>query len=207
MSPNPLPTEAELPSAGRLLRSTAMAAGIAAALLVTTVLPAEYGVDPTGVGALLGLTEMGRVKRALAAEDAVAKGDPPPTLSDNLMPPDVLEAQPASPVPSGVLVQSNETGLTLAPDEAAEIKLEMRSGAQAQFAWSTGGGRVNFDIHGDGVGVDYHGYGKGTAASGEGVLTAAFDGNHGWFWRNRTGAPVTITLKTSGSYARIKRAA
>jgi hypothetical protein len=31
------------------------------------------------------------------------------------------------------------------------------------------------------------------------------NGKHGWFWRNRTSSPVTITLKTSGAYGDIKR--
>jgi len=31
-----------------------------------------------------------------------------------------------------------------------------------------------------------------------GGRTAAFTGNHGWFWRNRTAAPVTFTLRTGG---------
>ena len=37
-----------------------------------------------------------------------------------------------------------------------------------------------------------------------GELTAAFTGNHGWFWRNRTDAPVTVTLRTGGDYAEMK---
>jgi hypothetical protein len=37
------------------------------------------------------------------------------------------------------------------------------------------------------------------------VLEAAFDDNHGWFWRNLTEEPVTVTLKTSGAYSDIKR--
>jgi hypothetical protein len=36
-------------------------------------------------------------------------------------------------------------------------------------------------------------------------LVAAFDGKHGWFWRNRTGSEVTVTLKTEGDYAKIER--
>ena len=52
------PDPAELPSTGRLLRSTAIAAAVAAGLLVTVVLPAEYAIDPTGVGRLLGLTQI-----------------------------------------------------------------------------------------------------------------------------------------------------
>ena len=44
------------------------AAGAAGAILVLFWLPAEYGIDPTGVGRLTGLTEMGEIKQQLAAE-------------------------------------------------------------------------------------------------------------------------------------------
>lgn len=60
---------------GGLIRSTLLAAGAATAILVLFWLPAEYGIDPTGVGALTGLTEMGEIKQQLAAEaeaDALA---------------------------------------------------------------------------------------------------------------------------------------
>ncbi|SFU68255.1 hypothetical protein [Halomonas korlensis] len=63
-----LPTRAELPSTGKLIRSTLVAAVVVAALLVTVVLPAEYAIDPTGAGRLLGLTEMGEIKQQLAEE-------------------------------------------------------------------------------------------------------------------------------------------
>ena len=55
-------------------------------------------------------------------------------------------------------------------------------------------------------GISYHGYAKGTAkASDEGVLVAAFDGAHGWFWRNRGKEVVTVTLRTNGNYQELKR--
>jgi hypothetical protein len=66
---------------------------------------------------------------------------------------------------------------------------------------------VNYDTHGDPIGAPrefYHGYGKATGvASDEGVLEAAFDGLHGWFWRNR-GETVTVTLRTSGDYQELR---
>src|SRR5215212_11845278 len=65
------PRIGELPDSKVLNRATAIAVAVAGLLLVTAVLPAEYGVDPTGVGRLLNLTEMGRLKRA-AAESAAA---------------------------------------------------------------------------------------------------------------------------------------
>ena len=206
------PDAAQLPSTGKLLRSTGIAALVAGALLVTVVLPAEYAVDPTGVGRLVGLTEMGRVKMALAAEAEEAEAAEAGAEAANLMAPEELAATtapqaPPAGAPAAAGAQAHETSLTLAPDQGAEIKLVMRQGARAQYVWSTNGGRVNFDVHGDGAGVSYHGYGKGSDARSEGVLTAAFDGNHGWFWRNRTGKPVTITLRTSGDYAEIKRVA
>ena len=39
----------------------------------------------------------------------------------------------------------------------------------------------------------------------DGTLTAAYDGGHGWFWRNRTSKDVTVTLKVNGAYTSIKR--
>jgi hypothetical protein len=46
--------------------------------------------------------------------------------------------------------------------------------------------------------------GRGVADQA-GELTAQFTGSHGWFWRNRTDAPVTLTLRTGGAYAELKR--
>jgi hypothetical protein len=52
------PAIGELPNRKVLNKATLVAAGMAALLLVTVVLPAEYGIDKTGAGRLLGLTEL-----------------------------------------------------------------------------------------------------------------------------------------------------
>ena len=64
------PSQAELPSSKQLIKSTILAAIAAIVILFTVVLPAEYGIDPTGVGKLLRLTEMGQIKQQLAEEAA-----------------------------------------------------------------------------------------------------------------------------------------
>lgn len=88
MSVPPVSPVPPLPPAspGRLIRSTLIALAVAAALLATVVLPAEYGIDPTGVGRVLGLTRMGQIKTRLAKEaaadaaaDAAAAEDPSTT--------------------------------------------------------------------------------------------------------------------------------
>ena len=62
------PSLDELPTSAQLIRSTAIAAVSAVAILVTVVLPAEYNIDPTGIGGALGLAEMGEIKTQLAEE-------------------------------------------------------------------------------------------------------------------------------------------
>jgi len=58
----------ELPSSKQLVRSTILALLTAMVLLVSVILPAEYAIDPTGIGRLLGLTQMGEIKQELARE-------------------------------------------------------------------------------------------------------------------------------------------
>jgi hypothetical protein len=211
-----LPARAELPSAGKLLRSTIIAALVAACLLVTTILPAEYGIDPTGIGRVLGLTRMGEIKASLARETGAEKPSSATAVSEN--PPGIQApadaATPEMTKPSETDVKQaapaqHTMTVRLKPGQAAEIKLAMRKGASVRYEWSTAGGGVNFDTHGDPVGAPknfYHGYGKGrNSLADSGVLEAAFDGTHGWFWRNRSNAEVTVTLKTSGDYTNIKR--
>ena len=50
--------DTQLPSSRRLLASTLAAVFVATILLVTIVLPAQYGIDPTGAGRLMGLTAL-----------------------------------------------------------------------------------------------------------------------------------------------------
>ncbi|MEL6267654.1 MAG: transmembrane anchor protein, partial [Pseudomonadota bacterium] len=98
---------------------------------------------------------------------------------------------------------TDETTFTLAPGAAAETKMTMVEGASASYRWVAEGGRVNYDLHAHGSGKS-HSYSKGRGrTNGEGSFTAPFAGEHGWFWRNRDGAPVTITLQTRGDYTAV----
>ncbi|HKO97330.1 MAG TPA: hypothetical protein VJU86_10080 [Pyrinomonadaceae bacterium] len=194
-----LPTRAELPSSKRLLRSTIIALIVATILLLTIVLPAEYGIDPTRVGRVLGLTKMGEIKTQLADEAARDRAaDEVQTAA-----PQKTDSRPAKPVADE---KSDELSVTLKPGEGAEIKLAMSKGAKARYEWRSAGGRVNHDTHGDGPGGATHSFSKGREVETDsGELVAPFDGNHGWFWRNRTDGEVTVTLKVSGEYSSVKR--
>ena len=62
------PTLEELPTTSQLVKSTIIAFVAAVAVLVIIVMPAEYGIDPTGIGRSIGLTEMGEIKKQLSEE-------------------------------------------------------------------------------------------------------------------------------------------
>jgi hypothetical protein len=199
----------ELPSSQQLLRSTLIALVVAVVLLVTTVLPAEYGIDPTGIGGVLGLKEMGTIKTQLAKESAKHDAAPEPPASG---PAAVAPNSAPAPEPKPALTptvsatqKSDQTVVTLKPNEGVEIKLEMAKGAKAKYEWASAGGPVNHNLHTD-LPDGEHTYSKGTGVERDaGEITAVNDGYHGWFWRNRNSKDVTITLKTSGDYKNVKK--
>ncbi|HST58799.1 MAG TPA: hypothetical protein VLK84_08930 [Longimicrobium sp.] len=210
------PPRSELPSSRALVKSTLIALAVALVLLVTVVLPAEYAIDPTRIGRVLGLTQMGEVKMALAkeaaAEEAAGSAAAPSTPAAVNTPAPAAAAPvaaapaagaPAAPGADSAL--SHVTEVALAPGQGREIKLAMREGARVNFEWTVAGGVVNYDTHADRPGTPYHGYEKGQARQSQtGELVAAFDGMHGWFWRNRGREPVTVTLRTRGDYTELK---
>lgn len=229
-----IPARAELPTSAQLFRSTAIAAAAAVAILITIVLPSEYAIDPTGVGRALGLTQMGETKVQLAAEAAADAAADRKAAQASLQPrtqpeqahghdhasPDAhahdapsasvsataATAQPpAAPQPAAAAGRSDKVSLVLRPGQGAEVKLTMKAGDKAYFDWTANGAAVNFDAHGDGGGRSIS-YKKGRQVGEDtGVIQAAFNGNHGWYWRNRGDKDVTMTLRTQGDYTEIKR--
>ena len=204
------PSQAELPSSKQLMKSTVLAVIAAIVLLFTVVLPAEYGIDPTGVGKLLRLTEMGQVKQQLAEEAAADAAGllATDTLASETPDIDNVAEQAVSATLSDTAVANgqwrDEIPFTLTPGEGFEIKMKMAAGGKSEYSWVVTGGDVNFDTHGDASGqaISYE-KGRGIAAD-EGVLEAAFTGNHGWFWRNRGQSDVQVVLRTRGDYSTIK---
>jgi hypothetical protein len=202
-----IPPKSELPSTVKLVKSTLLAAIVASVLLVIIVLPAEYGIDPTGVGRVLGLDRMGQIKMSLAQEATADEQATGVAISEQSVVKTAAAAVPESAAAEpAAIMRTDEMQVTLAPNEGTEIKVTLAKGKKVEYSWSSDKGRANFDVHGDSkeLNINYHGYGKGSEQKSEGVLEAAFDGSHGWFWRNRTSDTITITLKTNGEYTDIK---
>ena len=195
-----------LPTTPQLIKATALALLVAGAILITTVLPAEHGIDPTGIGKALGLTTLNAgANTESAREPAVSAPVPPRPVAE--VAPDVSPLN-ATVVKSEVPFRSEEMSLTLQPDEGSEIKAVMRKGEQFVFSWAAEGGKVNFDMHGErpNAGDQFSSYWKDKQQeNAQGVFVAPFDGTHGWYWRNRGDKPVTVKVKVSGFYEKLYR--
>lgn len=159
----------------KLLISTGLSLVLAAAILLTFVLPAEYGVDPTGIGKALDLTRLSAAEAAPVTET---------TTTDSGTRQDSIKVQ-------------------IVPGKGLEFKLRMQTGAKMKYSWSTEKGSLSFDFHGEPKG-DTTGYFESftlsTADEVSGSFTAPFDGSHGWYWENQTDTPITVTLETEGQY-------
>lgn len=173
-----------------LVKASAGAAVAAALVLTLFVLPAETGIDVTGLGGAIGLTRM-----AAAAE-------PVPTEA-------VVPAAPAgTPIKDSIAktaaLRSDEMTVTLAPHSGTEVKAHMQAGDSFVFRWETRGGPVKVDMHGerpnaaDGEFTSY--WKEKELGSAQGSFTAPFEGTHGWYWRNKGETPVTVTVRTTGFY-------
>jgi hypothetical protein len=168
-----------------------MAAAVAGIVLVAVVLPAEYGIDPTGVGRATGLYR---------APEAAVEPLPESTTGAG------TTAGTGSLFKSDAPYRTDEMSITLEAGEGAEIKAQMNAGERLVYSWTSSGGGVDVDMHGeamDKTGGDRSYWAGEFEAAGHGAFEAPMAGNHGWFWQNLNDTPVTITVKTSGFYRRL----
>ncbi len=162
-------------SKATLWKASISATVLAAVLLMTVVLPAEYGIDPTGLGHALGLS-------ALAAP---------------------AKSAPAINAPTDGKSHKDTVSLTIPAGGEMEYKLAITQYGKLQYQWRTDGGELAYDFHGEPQG-DTTGYFESYALSVgkeiSGSLTAPFTGSHGWYWQNKSSTPVTVQLTTVGVY-------
>lgn len=191
ISNQPPPTQIS-PPPSTLAKATGGAIAAAAAILTLIVLPAEYGIDPTGVGTALGLTGMvsGEAKEAVPAAST-------PAVADDVQTPTKASIAKSTPWRQDAMT------IMLPPHSGQEVKAHMEKGDSFIFSWRSTG-PVKAEMHGeepnaaDDAFTDY--WKEKKASGGQGDFTAPFAGIHGWYFRNKGDAPVTVTVKTVGFY-------
>ena len=173
----------------RIAAAAGAALLVAGLVLVMFVLPAEFAVDPLGVGAKTGLLPLGVTGQQVEALTATAGSGA--TAGAAIV---VAQERP---------VQQETVSFALAPGEGMEYKYRLDKGEALLYSWkSTAPVDVEFHAEPDGgpagYAQTYEKVPQRTEASG--TLTAPFPGIHGWYWENKTSDPVTVTLTASGFF-------
>jgi len=206
MSQSSIPDQVPPVGAKKLLWSIVGAVAVAAVVLVGAVLPAEYGIDPTGIGGVLGLDTMRSTPgKTFEVVDVVGGnetyrdveipdfGDPVP-LPNPAVHQDEMDTPP----------HSQTLTVELDVDEETEIKALMSAGKMFLYSWRVDRGQIYSDFHGhdpeagDEYWVRYKEQQEGMGNNGS--LVAPFSGEHGWYWQNYNAFPVVITLTITGYY-------
>ena len=187
------------PSRGLVTHPLMIAAGtllLAVLIVVGVVLPAEFGRDPLGLGRATGLLRLAETPEAEAYVGNAAAS--PAGVHAQPFREDIIEI-PLGYVGGGVGPYS------------LEYKVAMNRGAVLLYEWQA----VGLDDP-SGLAFDFHGhtlpgspdekmvvasYRKGRGAAERGSLTAPVDGIHGWYFENRTRAPIVVRLRVIGPYA------
>ena len=210
----------------RIALATAAAMFVAGVLLVTVVLPAEYGVDPTGTGTAFGLTQIAE------AEEAVVLTEPVVVAATDAAAPEISigtggrptlaygQAIPAAQGPNGKpVLEWNRAGANhqqlqpyrrhartfeLGPFEEMEFKYRIEKDGGFVYAW-TSTGKVQVDFHGEPDGrpkgfAEFYDQAEREGATG--TFVAPAPGIHGWYWKNLTSDPIKITLNSAGYFQR-----
>jgi hypothetical protein len=206
MSGTPAPAGFEPPSGRKLLIGTGIALFVALLVLVLVIWPAEYGKDPTGIGALLGIEGMSTAATAtiqivdtIGGNEQIREveipefGEPVPLPN-----PDVSQVEATAPAMRTVT-------LTLAPEGETEVKTVLQEGKMIVYDWRVDRGVLYTDFHGHNpeFGSDFwvrYREDQQGAESGSGSLVAPFAGEHGWYWVNINEHPVTVTLTVTGYF-------
>lgn len=206
-----------------LLRGTVYAAIVAAVILTVAVLPAEYEVDPTGLGKAMGLTKLhadsatpavannSAAVQAPVATAAVpaagpsvpAGGSPRSTVSA----PGEQRALTISSRPS-LPYRTDDMEILVAPGKGVEVKTLLAKGQTLIYTWKTkDAALLNHDFHGEPVNAKENEFEsfilEREVSESRGTLIAPFTGVHGWYWKNKSTVPVTVVLRASGFYSEI----
>ncbi len=163
-----------------LVKSTIIAVAIAGLVLVSFILPAEYNIDPTGIGAKLGLTTLAN---PVATSEIKAKSSTE-SSTESQKSADIIEV--VVPARRGV-----------------EYKFVMTQFKKMEYTWETDGEPLFFDLHGEPEGDTtgyYESYAIATLTEMKGSFTTPFTGIHGWYWKNTSDKPVVVKLNVSGEY-------
>jgi len=164
-------------------------------IVVGAIMPAEYNVDPLGLGKLSGIARLWAPDEKKI--DTNTGSGPLARQYDVPLRSDIIEI-PLTDFMGG------------AKGSELEYKVHMKEGATLIYDWQVIGAEKPNDFH-----YDFHGhttpgvkgeqmtvatYKQAYGLSQQGALTAPFDGIQGWQFSNSGDKPVVVRVKLTGFY-------
>ena len=185
------------PPRRQLLWAVATAVVAATVVFAIAVLPAEFRLDPTGVGRVLGLDRLaGPVE--VEAVAVAPEGGSATYMADVPFRSDTIDIPLRR---AGALFQ-----------DETEFKMRLKQGAVVVYSWSVPQVTVHDEFY-----YEFHGHSVPEAGSqnpeikvtrlqedvgpsANGALIAPYDGLWGWYLQNQSGGPVVVKLRIAGYY-------
>jgi len=197
----------------QLLKSLIIALIIGAVVLVTAVLPAEYGIDPLGAGKFFGFSKLYQRDKQIENNETYYslnfKKIKMEKLGSPLSTPEPSEAD--NPPPEVQYRDREDTIKVVVPAEKGiEYKFKSLKYGSTKYEWTTDKGIVYIDFHGEvkqenpPKNVFYESYTLAYSNNMAGTLTAPFEGKHGWYFRNETKEDIVVTIVLNGQYELFK---
>lgn len=165
-----------LPSTASLIKTCVFAVIFGLLILFTIILPAEYGIDPTGIGSSLGLTRLSK--------------------------PMVVKTEPTVTTEQVASLQKHTHKIVIPAGSGLEYKFQVDKGEKIEYVW-VANGELYFDLHGEPEGDTsgyFESYAESTAKAMKGVFITPFEGSHGWYWKNKGDSDKTVTLTVAGKF-------
>jgi hypothetical protein len=186
---------------GRLLLIAGGALAAAALIVCGAILPAEFDLDPLGLGKLTGIIRLWAPGEVKVADMKGGVGG--------------SSVRRAREYPQGFRTDTIEIPLTgfLGGRFGSELeyKVRMKKDATLIYEWEAVGPKDARDFH-----YDFHGHTTPKPGGGEamtvatykqayglkqqGALTAPFDGIQGWLFSNSSDDPIVVRVKLAGFY-------
>ena len=193
----------------QLLKSLITALIIGVVILLTAVLPAEYGLDPLKTGELFGFSKL------YQENNPIESNEPSPSLNFKKIKMEKLGSSPSITRPNEANNPPPETQYPTREDSievvipagtGIEYKFKSLKYGKTKYEWTTDKGIIYIDFHGEvkqentPKNVFYESYTLAYSNNMAGTLTAPFEGKHGWYFRNKTNEDIIVTLRLIGQY-------
>ncbi|MEP3211501.1 MAG: hypothetical protein ABJN95_20105 [Maribacter sp.] len=197
----------------QLLKSVIWAFVIGTIVLVTAVLPAEYGIDLLGTGKLFGFSRLyieDTPKEATENNLITLQSDVEILKLKKLGSPEGVPKpiEAGNPPPNEQLAsRSDSISVLVAAGKGIEYKFRALKLGSIKYDWNTSNNDIVYiDFHGEVYQenppeeIFYESYTLAFSNNMAGTFTAPFEGKHGWYFRNKNDRDVIVTLHLQGQY-------